>query len=246
MSDRPEVTEVAAVVASLASAGASGDALGVGGGILEVVQIAKRFFRERQGRIVLRLLDEAYGATSSDPGAFAEFRALFTSGGLKSEHAQAVFIQSVRAAESAVDDAVLPVLAMLLREYQRAGMMDWYFRSACRVFQDLSADELAELRARVCSLTEAIAGEGGVVHGVLVTAGREVRVDAEMESEAPGFAKMYHSVRADFPPPTDATRRVLHLLTANGFGTLTPGEQGLRWQVDVELLKRLRQLLAPA
>jgi hypothetical protein len=172
---RPTVLGVAAATASLAGGAASGDLLSATAGFMEVVQHAADFLRRRQERIVRKLLEDAYFTSGSDSGAFSEFRALFTSGDLKSEDAKNVFVQTVRAAEAAVDEAVYPALAMLMRQYVREGRRyDGFFRSCSRLFQELSADEYASFAALIKRIAGARFDDAATVHvDTVVASARE-------------------------------------------------------------------------
>jgi hypothetical protein len=142
----------------------SGDPLTATAGFLDLVQRAAEYYRARQERVVRRLLEEAYLANSSDSGAFSEFRALFASGDLKSESAKNVFLQTVRVAEAAVDEAVLPALAMLMRHYVHEGRRyDGFFRANSRLLQELSADEYASFAALVKGIAGARFDDGAAI-----------------------------------------------------------------------------------
>lgn len=148
--DEPNAIGIAGSAAGAMAAAAAGDPVSASAGILEVVQRIGDFHRARQVRILKALLLETYGQTSADRGAFAEYAGLFDTGELRSDVAKEVFLQSVRAAEAAVEEAVYPALAMLMREYVREGKRaDGFFRGISRTLQDVSADEYESLRAIV-------------------------------------------------------------------------------------------------
>jgi hypothetical protein len=120
------------------------DPAAVASGLYDFVERAASFLRQRQQRVVEKLLQDAYFANGSDAGAFAEFRGLFSGDTARSNIAKNIFLQSVRVAEAAVDEAVYPALALLMRQYVREGWpYDGFFRSCSRLLQELSAEEYA-------------------------------------------------------------------------------------------------------
>lgn len=86
--------------------------------------------------------------------------------------ARQVVVDSVRATESAVDDAAVPLLATLAWSYTSRGRpVDAFFRGTTRVLCDASAVELAELRHFVDWLGARVAAGERVRIGYVETSG---------------------------------------------------------------------------
>ncbi len=215
MANKAEGPDLSGVLAGLELAAglARGDALSIAAAASGAIDWLREHNLRRQERIVQKLLQDAYFQNSSDPGAYSEFKGLFEGGDLKSQNAKDVFLLTVRTAEATVDDAVLPALAMLMREYQREGKKaDSFFRAVSRLLQDLSADEFASLRA----LTS------GVVARRSDSAVRRMRLPGtaityEVEVTSPGT---YATDRSKVECSPDHVAHLFHLLDVNGLGDL--------------------------
>lgn len=228
---KPEmgVLGIAAAVGATVAAVSSGEKLAaasVGSALWDVVQRTGEFLRDRQQRLVCKLLEEAYFATSSDPGAFSDFSAMFTTGDLKSESGKNVFLQTVRAAEAAVDEAVLPSLSMLMRHYVRAGQRyDSFFRSWSRLLQELSADEHESLRRIVKGISESLGDKRRVYEHekTLSIRGDYLRSAAQRKSGDEGGIIVGHGIDVTAKNlPREHAVHLFHLLTVNGLATEVP------------------------
>jgi len=95
-------------------------------------------------QVWLKYLAPAIGATSASVGPQITARAQAP----ESEATRSVLSESVRALLEVVDPAVVPSLAVLSGEYLKKDRhVDGFFRGTARTLADLTADELAMLRA---------------------------------------------------------------------------------------------------
>ena len=89
-----------------------------------------------------RKLFEAFAGPDGDAEAVRLLVELEEAGWAK----EAIF-STLRQVSEAIDEAVIPVLGVLLRDYLGAGKrIDWFFRAVQRVFVDLTADELLQIK----------------------------------------------------------------------------------------------------
>jgi hypothetical protein len=208
MAEHRKLVDVAAAGLSLAAGTAAGRSLEPASAVLEVVQVVREYWSGRQERLVRTLLQEAYLATSTDRGAFADFKGMFERGDLRSENAKNIFVQTVKTAEDVIDEAVLPALAMLMREYQRSGRpVDGFFRGLSRTLKDLAAEEYDTFRAIACTAPR----RGGVNAAVrLSQAGPSTAYALEVTN--PGITIMD---RLPVSCAAKHARHVFHLMQVN-------------------------------
>ncbi|WP_242394813.1 hypothetical protein [Anaeromyxobacter oryzisoli] len=146
-------TELVATTAAVASSGAAiagatseigvaSGALGLVGGLAGSVKVLYSAFQARQDERIKRLLEEAYFDIATDED-FASYIAEL----LLRPRIRHLLLESVRSALEAIADEVLPALAALMRDYERADKEpDARFRGFSRVLQELSAEEYSSFR----------------------------------------------------------------------------------------------------
>lgn len=239
-------------LASLAAGAVALDPLSTAAAIGDLVQSLQAYTSDRRARLLRRLLDEAYFANTSDEGAYAEFKAMFEGGESKSESSKAVFIDTVRAAETVVDEAVLPGLAMAMREYQREGRRpDGFFRGWTRTLMDLSGTEYAALHVLSRALAQRMQSKGYVlvreravrlhvdyigpasaqpVPGKVVIASASKRSPGSLRVEVPDC----HGLEAE---------RIFHLFDANGLARFVASSERLAIEMPPATAERIARLL---
>lgn len=203
----------------------------------DIIELVRGLIEESSRRKVQELLDEAYFANAPDAGAAAHLRAV-----LEEPKFRRVLVETVRAKLEALADEVTPALAMLMREYERTGKEpDWFFRGLCRVLQDLSREEFAELLAFLGTLARALANDRDAAWVTVAAVDRNAKVVIPLPG---GTVNSYSTLTHIEVGPH--TNRLLRLMAASGFGTVGQETAELRWRVEQELLLRVHRLLDPA
>jgi hypothetical protein len=133
---------------------------------------------------------------------------------------------------------------MLMREYERSGKEpDWFFRGFCRVLQDLSPEEFDELREFLGALARALANDRDAAWFMVAAREQEARVEV-IRPLSGGSTNSYSTLTHLTVGPR--TNRLLRLMAATGFGTVSQRDAELRWRVEQALLLRVNRLLDPA
>jgi hypothetical protein len=206
----------------------------------QLILAARDAYSQWQNRRVEQLLEEAYFENAPD-----ETVAVVLATFLEDPRAQAVLIESIRAALESLSEAVLPALAVLMREYQRTGKEpDAYFRGVCRVLQELTADEYADLGRMFHEIVERVrSGVGrreellfrvvhdGGTHKIVVEAGATLHPPGNVLFQSPHL------------------RRLVRLLGGNELGRAADiglTREPVKWAIDWILLTRLEHLLTAA
>ncbi len=205
----------------------------------DIIELVRGLMEESNRRKVQELLDEAYFANAPDAGAAANFHAL-----LQDAKFRRVLVETVRAKLEALADEVTPVLAMLMREYERTGQEpDWFFRGFCRVLQDLSPEEFVELREFLGSLVRALANDREAAWLVVAANDQDARVEVIIPLSG-GSVNSYSTLT--HLTVGSHTNRLLRLMTTSGVGTVSQRDAELRWRVEQALLLRVHRFLDPA
>jgi hypothetical protein len=203
------------------------------GAAMDLFEAVRELVADDRQRKINELMTEAYYANAPTAGAALEIRAL-----LERPDFRRVVIEAVQAKLNSVADEVTVPLAMLMREYERTELPpDWFFRGVCRVLQDLSADELSELRSLIDCMFRSLANES--IDRLLVTVGNGVRLDIVHDTPRDSISYL-----AEVPIGARTTR-LLTLMSANGLGIATTAGADLQWRVETDTLRRLRALLVP-
>ena len=205
----------------------------------DIIELVRGFMEESSRRKVQELLDEAYFANAPDAGASAHLRAV-----MENPKFRRVLVETVRAKLEALADEVTPALAMLMREYERTGREpDWFFRGLCRVLQDLSPEEFVELREFLGALARALANDREATWLEVAAVEQQARVEVIIPLSG-GSVNSYSTLT--HLPVGPRTNRLLRLMAASGFGTVSQRDAELRWRIEQALLLRVHRLLDPA
>lgn len=254
MADRQDkpLLDVVAGAASVAASVVARDPLSLVAGLSDFVQSVWHYNTTRQARLLQSLLEEAYLANSSDEGAYADLRGLLEGAADRSENAKVVFIDTVRAAESAVDEAVLPGLAMAMREYQREGRRpDGFFRGFTRTLMDLSRDEYLALQAICRGLATRLRGKR---HHISQERFVRLHIDYSGPASAqpaPGKVIVTHTsegmgdpLKVEVPDcPGLHAEHVLHLLEVNGLVRQATTKKQRAVDIGISTAEQMARLL---